>query len=464
MNKQNKISLILGVLVLTVLIVTSSFAFFQITNTDSSTDTNFSGELEDIEDYGKSVLSGGIEGYHINILASDMAPSKIGTHYYGTIDPDSNYSLERKNYEISNVSIIDGVNNENVEYTCTSELSITLEGSLIETKEDGSYYIQKGDGTLYLSGSKLRIDKRQIDLKELIESATPNEEGIKEYKKTLTYIISKGNPGTLNVDFDIINRDVVQNDIAGKKIEITLRNSNLQCEVSGRKVYAIIDTGAYFNQYVGTTYRSDAYIDKIVSASFVDYVPNDLEGDKIITYWDLSSSKNNSVIGWLEATEENPEEYNLYIGSKDNIYVTYLPYSFAKMTNLKEINFDNLNTSEVTIMEYMFSSDSKLTTLDLSTFDTSSVTDMNSMFYNCSKLTTLDLSTFDTSQVTDMSDMFYECSNLTTLDLSNFDISSVTDMSAMFYDCSNLSSLDLSNFTFDNVTNVFGTFSSERNI
>ena len=101
--------------------------------------------------------------------------------------------------------------------------------------------------------------------------------------------------------------------------------------------------------------------------------------------------------------------------------------------NLKEITFNNIDTSNVTDMSYMFRGCVSLTNINgLNYFDTSSVTDMSYMFAYCCNLTSLDLSSFDTSNVSNMSYMFYGQKHTKIFDLSSFDTSKVTDMSYMF--------------------------------
>lgn len=71
------------------------------------------------------------------------------------------------------------------------------------------------------------------------------------------------------------------------------------------------------------------------------------------------------------------------------------------MANLKEISFDNLDTSETTSMSYMFFKCSSLTNLDLNSFDTSNVTSMWNMFDGCINLTNIYVSSlWNTSAVT----------------------------------------------------------------
>ena len=128
----------------------------------------------------------------------------------------------------------------------------------------------------------------------------------------------------------------------------------------------------------------------------------------------------------------------------------------SPLSNLTLIDFNNsIDTSNVTSMNGMFAGSQA--TLDLSSFNTSNVTDMGSMF-NGSKATTIDLSSFDTSKVTEMYWMFAN-SQATTLDLSGFDTSNVTSMYAMFRNSNNLKTIYASNrFNTSKVTSSSDMF------
>ena len=171
------------------------------------------------------------------------------------------------------------------------------------------------------------------------------------------------------------------------------------------------------------------------------------------------TTKGGSVKAWLEADETDATKYVMYVASDG---ITFFPsnssYMFSSFSNLKKINYDNINTNTVTDMSSMFSGCSGLTTLDLTPLETSAVKNMSQMFQSCSSLTSLDLSKFDTSAVANMSNMFYYCSGLTSLDVSGFDTSAVTSMYSIFYYCSSLTRLDLGNFDTGNVTNMIWMF------
>ena len=174
--------------------------------------------------------------------------------------------------------------------------------------------------------------------------------------------------------------------------------------------------------------------------------------------YDLSSAKNNSVVGRIVANGDNTN--TLYIQSDGEIFANSNSSSlFAYFTNVKEIeNLNFLNTSQVTDMSFMFSNCVSLVDINLESFDTSNVINMNGMFtmygQNQGSLKRINLSDFDTSKVTDMTDMFVYNTSLEYLDLSNFNTANVTNMFHMFARCEKLKVLNLSNFDTSNVANM----------
>ena len=162
---------------------------------------------------------------------------------------------------------------------------------------------------------------------------------------------------------------------------------------------------------------------------------------------------------WLENDATDTTKYIMNIASNDTIYFpSDSSKLFYRYSSLKNINFSNVDTSNVKNMYCMFWGCSGLTSLDLSNFNTSSVTDMSFMFMSCSGLTNLDVSNFDTSKVTTFMNMFLRCSSLISLDVSNFNTSSANNMHGMFWGCSGLTSLDVSNFNTSNTKNMRGLF------
>ncbi len=144
----------------------------------------------------------------------------------------------------------------------------------------------------------------------------------------------------------------------------------------------------------------------------------------------------------------------------DTSKVKEMNYMFYHCYNLNSIDLSNFNTSNVTTMQAMFSGCEKLESLNLSNFNTSNVTIMSTMFYNCSSLKSLNLNSFNTSNVTSMAGMFNNCSSLDSLNLNSFNTSNVTSMASMFNNCAGLKSIDVSGFDTKNVTTMQTMFNS----
>ena len=220
---------------------------------------------------------------------------------------------------------------------------------------------------------------------------------------------------------------------------VTVGNATLMVALSG--------TGKDTDNYL----RSNVVKNKIESIKFVKgQVPT----SGIIEQFDASEAEDSSIVGYY-TDEDSNDMYELTFVSETNIEANQnSSYLFNYLSNVKEIVFDNFDTSQVTNMKCMFRYCSCLTSLDVSKFDTSKVTNMYGMFWDFRSLASLDVSKFDTSQVTDMDSMFMGCSNLTSLDVSKFDTSKVTDMNWMFASCRSLISLDLSKFDTSQVTRM----------
>ena len=267
-----------------------------------------------------------------------------------------------------------------------------------------------------------------------------------------------------NTDVAKVDRNGLVTGVGKGKAIITAQNPagtiKATCTVTvgnATLMVATYGTGKDTDNYL----RSNVVKNKIESIKFVKgQVPT----AGIIEQFDASSDNDNSIIGYY-TDEDSNDMYELTFVSETNIEANQnSSYLFRHLSNVKEIAFDNFDTSKVTNMGSMFYECRSLTSLDVSKFDTSQVTNMRCMFYVCESLTSLDVSKFDTSRVTDMSYMFAWCRNVTSLDVSKFNTSRVTDISGMFIWCNNVTSLDVSNFDTSKVTNMSSMFCDCRSL
>ena len=187
---------------------------------------------------------------------------------------------------------------------------------------------------------------------------------------------------------------------------------------------------------------------------------NDYPAVDFTTYTKYNLKNNYELYYYLDSSSGLSKAYVISDDGKQIVFPENCLSMFAKLTTLKQIHFDNINTEYVTNMHGMFADCNNLTYVDISKFNTINVKDMSYMFANCSNISSIDLSNLNTENATDMNHMFSGCTNLISLDLSNITTHKVTNMSYMFTNCSNLPSIELSNFNTENVTNMSWMFAS----
>lgn len=127
------------------------------------------------------------------------------------------------------------------------------------------------------------------------------------------------------------------------------------------------------------------YKNKITNVIFEDNIS--VQENQI--YWDVSDSKNNTVIAWTTLDQEDASKYILHIGAETTIIAnTNSSYLFDKFENIKTINFkQNFDTKNATNMNNMFSNCPNLETIYLKIdFDTNNVITSDNMFSGTNKL------------------------------------------------------------------------------
>ena len=325
----------------------------------------------------------------------------------------------------------------------------------------------------------------QYHMKNTGESTLYAEITVNGSKNTLSFIISEGGTGTIDLgtmapgENTIVLYVIDSANLKTNETEITII-----CE-SDRTVFALDTT--ILNQLTYKMPTDCSYVDwgdgtssseSGATHTYAEHGTYTISAEWIFNAYSFSRCNSWSLaettpiinithFGSIpEGTDGSYTFFNLAatsldLSSLESGNFTSFKRFFYGCKNLVSINFgDNFDTSNATDMSRMFYNCYELTELDLSSFNTSNVKNMNYMFYYCSSLTELDLSSFDTSKVTDMRDMFAFCSSLTSLDVSSFNTSNVTNMSEMFAFCSKLTELDVSNFNVSNVTNTSLMFAS----
>ena len=123
-----------------------------------------------------------------------------------------------------------------------------------------------------------------------------------------------------------------------------------------------------------------------------------------------------------------------------------------------DIDFNDIDTSNIDDMEGIFAYKGKLTKINISEWDVSGVKCMMEMFAGCKKLESIgDISDW---KIESLEGVFAYKDKLTKIDISEWDVSNVDTMSEMFTGCKNLESIgDISDWKIadklDDITAMF---------
>ncbi len=217
-----------------------------------------------------------------------------------------------------------------------------------------------------------------------------------------------------NTDVAKVDRNGLVTGVGKGKAIITAQNPagtiKATCTVTvgnATLMVATYGTGKDTDNYL----RSNVVKNKIESIKFQKgQVPT----SGIIEQFDASEAEDSSIIGYY-TDEDSNDMYELTFVSETNIEANQnSSYLFFYLSSVKEIVFDNFDTSKVTDMYCMFYDCSSLISLDVSKFDTRNVVKMSSMFLNCRSLITIYVSEYNettgkgwtTKNVTDSDNMF----------------------------------------------------------
>ncbi len=175
--------------------------------------------------------------------------------------------------------------------------------------------------------------------------------------------------------------------------------------------------------------------------------------------WDVSDTKNGSVMAWVV------DGVHLYIAGNGGVTAKNCQRLFLYYQNVVSIDFGGCFYTDISKgFSEMFTYCQKLETLDLSTWNMSNAEGISCMFENCFKLKSVNLSGWDTSNMIGMVRTFDSCKNLEAIDVSHFDTSKVISFESMFYGCEKLSALDVSTWNTSSAKKMTSMFNACNNL
>ena len=421
-NKKVIISLV-GVLIMLLLIISATYAYFSVTITGNGSKTMITANTPKKHSLSVSTL---YDDIHIHVDNNDMKLVNAGS-YYGAVDKDNRYETDLTT-GTHNIIEVSSKGMENIRYSCSGDIKVTLN---IDNGSMGSV-LEREDVLLYLKG---------LGLDETLDLSTLKINNTKIY--TTTFEIDGDSSDYLSAIVELVNKPSYQNYIANKILNVKIEAENMVCRENGTYKYLVklnknvkeIQNDRETDKTVSLFYDEEGLYQKIQNIYLVDYINT----SKAIKTWELGDNdrgtKSNEVMGWLEVTPDEDDRYDLYIGSNGPMRAPQdMSNAFQDFTNLKKITGDALDTSEVINMGGLFYRNTNLIDISaVANWNTQNVTSIRSMFGSCKKLNDINaLSNWNTSKVGDMYYMFGGAGLTDVTPLSNWDVSHVTNMQGLF--------------------------------
>ena len=333
----------------------------------------------------------------------------------------------------------------------TGNLSYSLDKTKITVKANKTEFINITIKSLNDIESIYQLyykNNDNVSIKYRVINDMPNETIDRQSIKTVSLQITNNSNDDQTITFG------VEGGLVGRKLILEESNTKISQEAEVMRSWEniSIDFQEDFHQ---EEYRNN--ITRIVTKK------DTLIPESAIKFWDISESKNNSVIAYLQ--DSYLGGYELVIGGNNKIIINpSAKCLFSNFSSAKEIYLDDFDTTGVKSMERLFAGCHQLVSLNITSFDTAKVENMSYLFYECRNISTLNLNHFNTSNVTNMAGMFYKCNELIEVRLDHFDTSKTDNMCSMFQECYLLEKIDLTSFDTSKVISMYAMFYTDHKL
>ncbi len=499
-NNKKVILTVMFVAILTIVVIGTSFAFFNYTRTGSA----------------NTLKVGRISFNHTqdgNITLTNIFPMSSEEFENSTQDPSNNVTINIEGdttypngveYLVTAEDVNIEVNNKRIPLT----LKVTSTTDLGNNDED--YFTNRGGSTnihKVLSGGVV-VDGQYL----VVGYIAPGQTGVEGSLNISAYINSDNIVISDTYDGTESNNMGTTNEWVGNKTVFTTSEWNSLSGSSNSlsfKIRVEANEGIWVDPYTTPNLMNTIGISRsanIKEIRFIEETPLRMqrrydasigqESDN--TKLDLTYQDTGKVLAWIEPISVNPtgtssnlnikpsflvnenQESNIKQIDNETSYILYIASSgktkwvytgtsniFSGFTNVEKIVFENFDTSSVPIMTGMFKDLSKLTSVNMTALDTSSVYYMNEMFSGCSSLTNIDLSGLGSDSLVYVANMFGNCTNLQEIIMKKFNfghvnfesgVSGYSNYYCAFSNLPNVETIDLTNANTSGVTNMFDMF------
>ena len=207
-NKEIMKRIVPVLVLMLVLIIGSTYAYFSINVSGGKTNTSISietGKLNSI------AITNKIPNIHINLKASDMSSTSLVKEFYAT--DKENLPYETYNNRILNIAEISVVGNIEVKNFCTADVTVAF----TEGDSMGDVLLE-GDSELYIEAGNLR---------ETLDLSTIKNTRSQTY--TANFEIEDSEPHAIQAYLKISNREADQSYLAEKELHLKIEINNFSC-------------------------------------------------------------------------------------------------------------------------------------------------------------------------------------------------------------------------------------------
>lgn len=189
-----------------------------------------------------------------------------------------------------------------------------------------------------------------------------------------------------------------------------------------------------------TDFHEARYREHILSATFTETkeIPNNS-----VKQWDVSKTKDESVIAYIVNDQNDSSNYHLYIGADGKVIAPEsLSHIFHNFPLLTKVDMSSLDATNVKIMWKSFSSSPNLVSVSFPG-STPNLENINAIFSGCASLKSINLASMELNKVEDIGYAFSGCSKLTGVDFGEFTGENLKITEYAFSGCNSLTNLDL---------------------
>ncbi len=301
MDKKTKLKILIAVLVLFVLVVGATYAYFTmgITNTG-----NTSVVRVEAEKVGLVTLSSPVKDIHLNLKASDMILKENATNYYAATG-ENPYETEQEagTHTIAQLQVTEGANE--TKYQCTADVTIKL------NIEEGSMGValQQGDMFIHLLGEDTNTfpNDSEIDLSTLKDT-----NGIKKYEK-IKFNLTGNSTSLIKAYVYLVNKTTGQNYLAGKTLNIDITTDNLKCVIYTDETIPVINSVTKTDDESDKiSIEVDATDDKGIDKYYysIDSKPYEESTESTHTYEGLEPGSSHTIKVYVTDKQGNESEVN----------------------------------------------------------------------------------------------------------------------------------------------------------